>query len=63
MQVNQYKGLTVPEVLKFCETYSSFMEYMPHEREVDGFPRWYVMALANSVIGAEFRAYVKKVVV
>ena len=58
--MNHYKGLTIADILGFCKGKKDFEKYLPDERDVPMLPRDYLLSLAISIVGEEFRQWVKE---
>ena len=60
LNVPQYEGLTLDDILEKWRNNLTLMKYLPMEREIKKMPKQYVVNVCYKIIGHPFEIWVKK---
>ena len=59
LPVPQYEGLTTADIYIFCGDHGVVCDYLPDEREIKKLPKQWVINLVYSLVGDDFKQWVR----
>ena len=60
LPVPQYEGLGTADILDWCGDHPIVLEYLPDEREIRKIPKQWLINLVYSLVGNDFKAWVRQ---